>query len=263
MIGTALGREFHRHRNDKREQRPWQLNRRCRRRTLDGDPNGFLRPSFELLEDRRLLDITPFSVPLIPWEPAGSLMYRSTSWADISVANEVDSFTIDLDSGQIISVGVDPAQTLQPSMELFDPAGVSIAQAVATNVDEDTGLLAIPVNDTGTYTVSLTGAAETTGSYSLVLALNSSLEVEGHFPGNNDDLATAEDLDDTFIALDGTQALRGAVFGEAAGDDDYYSFTLEAGDSASLVVNSQSRVQLELALFDDAGTLLALGEDGW
>ena len=60
-----------------------------------------------MLEERHLLAVQPFPVPLAPLAPGGSLIYQSATGASIDAPAEVESFTIDLDDGQTISVAFD------------------------------------------------------------------------------------------------------------------------------------------------------------
>lgn len=210
------------------------------------------RVRIERLEKRLLLAFDPVG-------PVGSLIYEQAPIAEeISVAAEVDQFNVDLDAGQVLSLLVAPDSALQPEVELLDPLGGSVGSDASSSPGVDALLQTAPINTAGTYTVEVRGG-ETTGGYTLAMFLNAALEEEP-----NDAAADAQDLSASFIQLGNDGAARGAVLGTAdAGGDDWYSFTLEDGESASLAATvtdpSESGV-IALELYDDAGsTLLATG----
>ncbi len=95
--------------------------RRCAAGREPRLPGRLRRLSLEMLEDRRLLSIQPFPVPLAAVGPAGSLAYEGTVEAEIAAADETDGFTVDLDDGQTVTIVVDPEATLQPTIALSLP----------------------------------------------------------------------------------------------------------------------------------------------
>src|SRR5262249_52460171 len=107
------------------------------------------------------------------------------------------------------------------------------------------------------YTLRLTALAGT-GAYTAGLTLNAVLEAEGYGGPSNDTLATAQPLDGSAVALQGT-ATRFGVLGATEGGSDFYSFSLAAGQVASLVVTPLSGGTPGLELQDASGTVLSLG----
>ena len=73
----------------------------------------------------------PFPVPLFPVDPLGGLIYDGSVDSDISEVGDTDSFTIEVDARQTISLAVQSADSLRARVEVFDPLGVSIGSATA------------------------------------------------------------------------------------------------------------------------------------
>ena len=78
------------------------------------------RLQYEVLEQRCLLAVEALPAPQ-PLEPMGSLLYRSSVEADIQQAGEIDLYTVDLQSGQIVSLIAESDATLQLSLFLVGP----------------------------------------------------------------------------------------------------------------------------------------------
>ncbi len=191
-------------------------------------------------------------------DPAGSLVYTSSISATIGLSNETDTFAIELDDGQRVTVVVDPDATLQPTIELSDPLDTSLGTATAAAAGEDAVLQTVATTGAGTYTVTIGGVASTTGGYTVRLILNAAAENESHGGPTNDDAASAEDLDGSFLALDGGAAERGAVLGTSGATDDWYQFTLDDGQLATLGLTELAG-NLTLELYDGTAALLAIG----
>src|SRR5262249_55897320 len=77
---------------------------------------------------------------------------------------------------------------------------------------QDVVLQTVPVTAGGLYTVTLSGAANTTGGYTAQAILNAAQETEGHGGAANNTLATAQNIDGSFLSLGGSSS-RGAVLG--------------------------------------------------
>ncbi|NQU24921.1 MAG: metallophosphoesterase [Candidatus Nealsonbacteria bacterium] len=193
-----------------------------RRRTrwgLGGDDasplsSGRRRLRLERLEDRCLLAVAPWLSPFVPVDPLGSLIYRSSADAQLAAPDQTDSFTIDLDPGQTIGVVVDPDSALQPTLHLLDPNDQPIGQTVVADTPGSRIVQqAIHTTLAGTYTVTIGGASDTVGAYTVDLILNAAVEEETHEGPANDEAASAQDIDASFIALGDGSAQRGAVLG--------------------------------------------------
>ncbi len=179
--------------------------------------SSFRRLRAEVLEDRRLLSVDPFPVPLTLVEPLGSLIYDSSAGGQIDVAGEIDRFTVELDADQTMTVVIDPDATLRPVMALTDPGDVLLDSTAAAGPGQDAVLQVIATSGPGTYSVVVGGAVGSTGAYRVQLVLNAAVEAERHDGPTNDDPASAEDLEASFISLPDGSAERGAVLGSLIG----------------------------------------------
>ena len=167
----------------------------------------------------------------------------------ISTIADTDSFTIDIDDGQTISVVVDTDSSLQAAVQLFNPGGFLIGSASAGVAGEDAVIQVVPTVGAGTYTVTVGGAGGTTGTYSVQIILNAAVEVEEHNGLPNDTRLTAQDLSSSFLGLGFNTAERGAVLGR--GD----------GDGGSLIQTQNDNVYYPNVLtFDFSGAPAALGD---
>src|SRR5262249_24662742 len=174
------------------------------------------------------------------------------STGTILPAGDTDGFTLSVDPGQTITVVVRPtaAGGLQPTVALFDGSDL-VATATAPAPGGEAVLQAVRASGTlgsldapRTYPGVLSGAGGTAGPYALQFIRNAAVEDEGHGGQPNDTRASAQDLEPTFLVLSapgegGPPPARGAVLGQLAsapGDQDFYSFTLRAGESATLAL---------------------------
>jgi hypothetical protein len=196
---------------------------------LDGDPS-FPLPSGDGVEGGNFvvnfdLDIgtAAFPTPLTAKSPAGSLIYDPSVSGLISPSGDTDTYTINVDPGQTITVLVDPASTLQPTIELRDSGGTVLGTATAAADGQDAVLQTVPTA-ADTYSIVVSGAAGTTGLFSLDVTLNAALESESHNGPSNDTLATAQDINASFVPLL-KGATRGAVLGTAEFAGYQQSFT--------------------------------------
>jgi hypothetical protein len=184
-------------------------------------------------------------VPLVAEPLLGSLIYDPSATGVINVSGDTDSFTLALDAGQTITVRVDPTipgpATLAPTVTVLNPSIVSIGSASAAAGNRAV-LQTAPVTAAGTYTITVGGAGGTIGNYTVQAFLNAALESESNSGPSNNTPATAQDLNPSFLTLQTSlaSATRGAVVGQFGGDDDVYSFSLAAGQSASLAMSPSS-----------------------
>lgn len=160
-----------------------------------------------------------YPTPLSSVAPAGSLIYGPSTIPSglINFAGDTDSFTINLDPGQTVSIVVTPtAPGLQPRVELFDPANNSLGFAQAPAPGQITGIQTRTVATGGVYTIQVNGAGVTTGTYTVRVILNAAFELEGLVVGaTNNTAGTAQNIDGSFLNLDTTlaHATRGAATG--------------------------------------------------
>ena len=202
-----------------------------------------------------------FPTPLAGVNPSGGLIYSGSSVRNIASGTDTDSFTIPLDAGQTITVLADPASTLQPTVELRGPDGTLLGTATSPGAGKD-AVVTAPAGLAGLYTLTIGSAAGTVGQYTVQVTLNAALESESHDGAADNTAATAQNLNGSFISLGGT-ASRGAVLGTAdSSGGDYYSFTLNAGDSLTAALTGLTSGTVHLSLTDASGTVLALGAPG-
>jgi subtilisin family serine protease len=194
---------------------------------------------------------------ITPVEPRGSMAFGAIQSGGITTTSDTDGFTIALDAGQILTVLADPSQGLQPSVELRDPSNNVVATATAAGAGQDAVIQAYPIVAPGVFTITVSGAGATTGTYTLRPVINAVLEAENHNGPANDSRAASQNLDAAFI-LPGGPVATAAVLGETP--EDWFSFTLAAGDrlSATLTCTGDSTIEL----YDGAGALLARGMAG-
>ena len=207
-------------------------------------------------------DVTPFPVPLEAGQPLGSLVYeQGHETRAFHEVNDTDSLTVTLDSSQLATLALFPLDpSIRGRIELFDPGDVSLGSAEAANAGDGVLLQALPVALEGLYRVEAT-SLEGTGQYEVRLKLNAGLETE-HVTGiSNDTRATAESMAPSIMVLPDGIGERAAFIGVVDGDHDYYQISLTAGDVVS-VASAHPDGDLALELYDDSGTLLALGESG-
>ena len=200
-----------------------------------------------------------FPTPTTPLAPLGSLVYETSTAGAMDSTVDSDSFTIDIENGQTISVLVETDGTLQGVVELRDPSNAIVASATAAAAGDSLVLQAVPTTGSGTYTVTVTGVSGTTGSYSVRLLLNAVLEAESHGGAANNSIATAQDLSPSFISLGFGVADSGAVLATGEGAVDYYSFSLTAGQSVSLALATPGGGTFSLELHDAVGNVLTTG----
>ena len=184
----------------------------------------------------------PYPAPLAAKVPLGSMVYDPTASGTINFAGDTDNFTLNIDPNQTISLIVTPTSAgLRPRIELFDPANVSLGFAVATAPGDVTGIQTRATTTGGTYTFEVSSVGGTTGGYTLAVILNAAFELEGLIPGSNNTIASAQNIDASFITLQTSQASaqRGAVLGTT--DNANYSgaavpFTFEDISATGTVV---------------------------
>ena len=145
--------------------------------------------------------ITPFPTPLTANAPAGSLIYGGSTTGAVSFAGDAHEFTLSLDAGQVITVDVVPAATLQPRVVVRNPSSFLIATTTASAAGQEAVIQTVAAATAGTYTFTVDGVGGTTGTYTLKITLNAALESENHGGPSNGTAATAQDLNSSAVAL--------------------------------------------------------------
>ena len=96
------------------------------------------------------------------------------------------TYTLAVDPLQTISVLVMPTgSTLQPSVQLLSPTGVTIGTATAAAAGQDALIQATATTGTttGTYQIVVGGAGSTLGNYTVQVTLNAALDAAAYLAG--------------------------------------------------------------------------------
>jgi hypothetical protein len=148
--------------------------------------------------------------------PAGSLAYQTSAADLIDFAGDGDQFTLAADPGQTLTVVVAAtAAGLQPSVQLSDPSHHVLATATAAGPGQDALLQAVKTTTGGTYTVTVTGAASTTGTYTVAVYLDAVVGASAYGIGTNNTRTTAQSLNSSFVTVQTSlsSASQAAVLG--------------------------------------------------
>src|SRR5262249_8232632 len=121
----------------------------------------------------------PYPLPLVPIAPLGSLVYDPSASGIIATTSDTDSFTINVNAGQTISVVVTPSASLQPTLTLTAPGGGTTTAPIPA-AGKKALLQTVAVGTAaGVYTVTV-GSASGTGAYTVQVLLNAALETESN-----------------------------------------------------------------------------------
>ncbi len=194
-----------------------------------------------------------FPSVLTAGEPVGSLIYEGDYTATVGLAGDTDNFTLDLDAGQKLGVLITPGTTsLRPSITVTGPGGTNVTNSAAA-AGGVAQLQNIPVTVAGTYTLSVGGAASTTGGYTISAALNTDRESESDTGTPNDTLGAAQDLTPAFTTL-ATGASRASVRGHS--EEAGISETEPNGTTATAnTISSATSVPINLYQLGIAGSI--------
>ncbi|MFO0815773.1 MAG: S8 family serine peptidase [Gemmatales bacterium] len=212
-------------------------------------------PNLDYFQADYTTDITtrPYPVPLFSSQPLGSLMATGTNAYGMINSNlpsgaDTDDFTISLDAGQTLNVLLfQSATSLRARVDVYNPANVLVGSSVASAAGKRTILQSAPVATGGVYTVRVSGAEGTTGTYGVFFSLNTTLEDESYQSGPaNNSPTTAQSLDSSFLTLstDLSKTSRGAVIGNLSGAVDVnpgttvYLADFESGNNGFTIDNS-------------------------
>jgi subtilisin family serine protease len=152
-----------------------------------------------------------YPTPLSPTLPLGSLVYAPPINGLINFAGDTDSFTLSLEAGQTLAIIAHGDTGLRPTIEVRGPSAALLGSAVST-LTSDALLQKIAVSAPGTYTITVGSAGGTVGSYTLTAVLNAAVEAETYGGASNDDIASAQNIDNAMIPLPGGGE-RAAVLG--------------------------------------------------
>ena len=142
----------------------------------DGVPGGNFSVDFGLS-----LGTTAFPVPLQPVNPLGSLIYQGSTTGWIVAPGDFDTFTLNLNPGQTVTVDVTTSSPLLTTVSLIAPDGVTVlGSAAATAYGQEVVLQDVPVPSAGTYSVEIGALSGSEGNYQVSLDLNTALQTAVH-----------------------------------------------------------------------------------
>lgn len=200
-----------------------------------------------------------FPTPLDRLGPDGGLVFGGIVTGVLAPSSDTDAFSIEVEAGQLITVSVLPLEAgLRPIVELTGPSGTSLATSTATAAGQQAVVQVIPALLTGNYTITVRSADGTAGGYAVAVYLNSLLEVESVLGVTNNSAGSAESLDAATLLLDAT-AERVAVLGMSDNENDFYRFSLTAGQTSTIAALPLDGTIAQLELLSPTGTPLALG----
>jgi len=169
-----------------------------------------------------------YPTPLAAERPLGSLIYDPSVDASLLDGADTDAFTLVLDPGQTLTVVLEAGDPgLQAHLDVAGPGG-ALATGQADAAGENIVVNGVPVATAGTYTVTVSSLAGS-GDYQLRVILNADQELEdvADAANSNDALATAQDIDASFLELGGGMG-RGGVLGTFDTDTAVISYSAEA-----------------------------------
>ncbi|MEM7312901.1 MAG: pre-peptidase C-terminal domain-containing protein, partial [Planctomycetota bacterium] len=205
----------------------------------------------EPLEDRHLL-AADIEIP-------GSLVERTQLTDAINNVGETDTFILNLDAQQTLSVAIDANGSLVPEIEVVDSSGSTIGGDTGS-AGGVASLNNLEIPTAGTYVIFVNGGT-TTGTYSGSYTINADIEVESAGGASNDTVATAQSLDGAFE----TNPRRGAVIGEFTASDTVDYYRVPAGADADAVATIGVRADdngVGLELVDASGNTVAVALEG-
>jgi subtilisin family serine protease len=176
---------------------------------LDGNADGVGGDNFETF-------FTVEAPAPVAIAPLGSLIYEQSFPNSIDAVADTDRFGIEIDPGQTLTVLINGAAGLTPTVEVTDPDGVVVANVTATGSDALAQVIA--AGDGGEFTITVGGAADSVGGYDVSLLLNAAAETEDLTGLDNDSMATAQNIDSSVVSLN-QDADRLAIIGQLPSSD--------------------------------------------
>ncbi|MBL8338417.1 MAG: Ig-like domain-containing protein, partial [Rhodoferax sp.] len=228
---------------------------------LDGDDNGTNGGNFTLGFQ---VDVdTAAYPPMVALQPLGAMVYDPLVVGTIHAAGDIDTYTVNLESGQLLTVVTEVlSSTLQIEIVVRDADDDSIVATLGGDAGQSLALQALG-GLSGNYKVQVHGLSGS-GGYRFTLVLNALVEQELLDGSPNDSAAQAVSLEPSRIAVGSTGGDRLAVVGERAQDgttgDDVYRVHLQAGQAASMALawSQGGNGDLHLSLLAADGTPIAV-----
>ncbi|UUX95433.1 CARDB domain-containing protein [Aquabacterium sp. J223] len=227
-------------------------------------------------------DLTEYALPaFIAREPFGSLVYSTGRDATLGAPDDQDELTFELTAGTVFSAVVSsqlgqPASALpQLRLAVVDPNGDEVAVVEAQQAGRVLLIPDLEATLDGTWRLRISSLDGGTGLYNASVIRGAMVQREGVqvadvVQPSNHTRANAEDLELGRLQLapgiDRLASVGRFVPGFDSGtgtvtpDFDFFRFTLEAGQSASIVLavqGEQAVNNLRIGLYDDSGNLAA------
>ena len=130
-------------------------------------------------------DTVPVTSPLLPRGPEGSLIHQTSFTGSIASGTDSDTHTMLLVAGQKLSISIDGNATLSPQVQLLAPSGEVLSTASPSGNKAHLQLVSIPTS--GVYSLLVTSAGSTEGSYVSTITLNAA--TDGDLGGRTQHLA--------------------------------------------------------------------------
>lgn len=203
--------------------------------------------------------ITPLTT-MTALAPTGSIVHELSTVRAFHATGDVDSFSIDLDSNQQITVMLVPqGGSASARLDLRDPNGVLLGTATGS-AGQTVVLQSVNGTAGGTYRIDATSLGGISG-YTLRVVVNAVSENEANGIGSNDTRATAQVLFPRTL-VSGFPGMRAAVVGDATGSEDYYRIDLIAGKAASFALSGIEGASVSFRIENSSGTVLTRGAGG-
>ncbi|HYH64541.1 MAG TPA: M36 family metallopeptidase, partial [Urbifossiella sp.] len=216
------------------------------------DPFGFPVEEANAQFGRLVIPATPFPTPLASYGPLGWEAFGGQVTGNLIDFGQIDSYSIELDAGQSLSVVADQLTSLRAQVRLFDPSGTPIALATGAVQGDPVSVGPVVAPAPGRYVMQITGPSSSVGPYRLRALLGAVVENETSNPSvTNDAQFGAESLNGLLTTQGGPGSTLRSVtvagnvgtarpgstpgpFGNPDDTSDYYSFTVTAGQRTSV-----------------------------
>jgi pre-peptidase len=146
----------------------------------------------------------------------GGLLDETLFEGSVDVGGQVDSWQVRLTTGQMLTALIGADESLPLQVRLLAPNGSQIASGSGA-AGEAISVTHV-ASTAGNYTVLVSAVGSATGSYEGRLIVDALVERETTLGTPNNTLATAENLDDTFIDLGDDSGQRAAARGYLPGE---------------------------------------------
>ncbi len=202
----------------------------------------------------------PFPTTFSQVPPAGSLIYDPSVTGAINFTGDTDTYTLSLAANQNITLVLATDPSLIGAVQLVNSSGHIVASAVASSAGATVVLQTGQVATAGTYSLVVAGAQASQGNYTLSAILNAAYKQSSD---NISSIGQAYDLTGAFASLGTTPTSdRAGVVGTFGTEGDYYSFFLNAGQSATIAFSGTGDSNADIILEDSSGNELALPTTG-